>query len=267
MAAATRETQGCGVRSLLHLAFELGRRHWKLGFTTGLGQKPRYRTTVDGNLERLEEKVRGAKRRFGLPEESLKVSRYEAGRDGFWLHRYLMAQGIENHAVDSSSIEVPGRARRWKTDKLDLKSLLRLLIRYWEFGEEDAWSVVNARRWEDEDRRRLHRELETLRNERTERSNRIKSLLTTQGLKLSLRRDSPSASGKPGCGTERRSRWTFGLDSSGNGPSGRRWWRRSGLLSGNGRNGSGMPTAIRRSRRCAGSCRFAASGSRAPGSS
>lgn len=191
MAAPTREKQGTASRPTLHLALELGARHWKLGFTTGLGRKPRYRTIVASDVERLKEEIRGAKRRFGLPEDSLVVSCYEAGRDGFWLHRYLVAQGIENHVVDSSSIEVLRRARRRKTDRLDLKSLLRLLIRYWELGEEDAWSVVNAPSRADEDRRQLHRELETLRNERTARSNRIKGLLATQGVKIPLRRDFP----------------------------------------------------------------------------
>lgn len=186
MTATARQPEGTGSSSTLHLALELGSQHWKLGFTTGLGRKPRYRTIKARDLEALGEEIEAAKARFDLPADALVVSCYEAGRDGFWLHRYLVAEGVENHVVDSSSIEVPRKARRRKTDKLDLKSLLRLLVRYWSLGEEDAWSVVNVPRRVDEDRRQLHRELETLKEERTARGNRIRGLLATQGLKLDL---------------------------------------------------------------------------------
>lgn len=187
MAATTRQPKGTGSPPTLHLALELGRQHWKLGFTTGLGRKPRYRTIKARDVEALEEEIEAARRRFELSEEAPVVSCYEAGRDGFWLHRCLVDRGVENHVVDSSSIEVPRRARRRKTDKLDLKSLLRLLVRYWTLGEEDAWSVVNPPSRRAEDRRQLHRELEVLKNERIARGNRIRGLLATQGLKLELR--------------------------------------------------------------------------------
>lgn len=189
MPATARQQKGTHTSSTLHLAFELGKHHWKLGFTTGLGRKPRYRTIRAGDLEALEEEIGRAKARFDLPQEVAVVSCYEAGRDGFWLHRYLVDRGVENHVVDSSSIEVPRKARHRKTDRLDLKSLLRLLVRYWTLGEEDAWNVVNAPSRADEDRRQLHRELETLKVERTARGNRIKGLLATQGVRLKLRDD------------------------------------------------------------------------------
>jgi transposase len=118
------------------------------------------------------------------------VSCYEAGREGFWLHRYVLAQGIENHVVDSSSIEVNRRRRRRKSDGLDVRSLLRQLCRH-VGGERDVWSVVHVPSREPEDRRWLHREIETLTNERTARSNRIHSLLATQGLRLSLNSEFP----------------------------------------------------------------------------
>lgn len=187
MPATARRSQGRASPPTLHVAFELGKLHWKLGFTTGLGREPRYRTIRAGDLEALEEEIEAARDRFDLPEEAPVVSCYEAGRDGFWLHRYLVDRGVENHVVDSSSIEVPRKARRRKTDKLDLKSLVRLLVRYWTLGEEDAWSVVNPPSRAAEDRRQLHRELEVLTRERTERGNRIRSLLATQGLKIPLR--------------------------------------------------------------------------------
>jgi transposase len=118
------------------------------------------------------------------------VSCFEAGRDGFWLHRWLVSQGIDNQVVDSSSIEVNRRKRRRKTDRLDLGSLLRLLAR-WLAGEQDVWSVVNVAPPEAEDRRHLHRELEVLIDERTERTNRIPGLLATQRVRMKLTGDLP----------------------------------------------------------------------------
>jgi transposase len=104
----------------LLLAFELGERGWKLGFTAGMGQRPRVRQIPAGTVDRIIEEVGRAKRRLQLPPDTPVVSCYEAGRTGFWLHRWLLAHGVTNHVVDSSSIEVNRRARRAKTDRLDL---------------------------------------------------------------------------------------------------------------------------------------------------
>jgi transposase len=93
------------------------------------------------------------------------VSCYEAGREGFWLHRFLQAQGLSNHVVDSSTIEVNRRKRRAKSDALRVRKLLRMLMRY-HYGERQVWRVVNAPSVEAEDQRHLHRELETLKQER-----------------------------------------------------------------------------------------------------
>jgi hypothetical protein len=73
----------------LLLAFELGERSWKLGFTTGLGQRPRIRQVPAGAVDQVREEITRAKRRLKLPDDTPVVSCYEAGRDGFWLHRYL----------------------------------------------------------------------------------------------------------------------------------------------------------------------------------
>src|SRR2546422_10667796 len=89
----------------LLVAFELGERSWKLGFTTGLGQRPRIRQVPAGGIDRVLEEIGRAKRRFKMADEAAVVACYEAGRDGFWLHRWLVAQGITNSVVDSSSIE------------------------------------------------------------------------------------------------------------------------------------------------------------------
>jgi transposase len=109
------------------------------------------------------------------------VSCYEAGRDGFWLHRFLVSQDIESLVVDSSSIEVPRRKRRVKTDRVDVGKLYKLLLRH-QGGEPDVLSVVRVPSDRDEDDRRVHRELQRLQKERTQHSNRIRSLLVTHGI-------------------------------------------------------------------------------------
>src|SRR5438128_11474184 len=85
---------------VLHLAFELGWTHWKLAFTIGHGQRPRQRTIRARDLAALEREIAKAKKRFKLDGDTPVVSCYEAGRDGFWLHRYLTAHGIANVVVD-----------------------------------------------------------------------------------------------------------------------------------------------------------------------
>lgn len=190
MTASTRTMKGKGTEPVLYMAFELSDQWWKLGFTTDLGRRPWHRNVRARDLDGLEKMIEEARRRFGLAAATRVVSCYEAGRDGFWLHRWLRAHGIENHVVDSSSIQVDRRARRRKSDQLDVQALLRQLVRY-GMGDEDAWSVVNVPSRESEDRRHLHREIEVLTNERTERTNRIKSLLLTYGIKMPLGPDFP----------------------------------------------------------------------------
>jgi len=180
---ATRE--GCCTRSSprLQLAFELGWSQWKLAFTIGHGQPPRLRTIGARNLPTLLKEIGKAKRRFGLPDDAAVVSCYEAGRDGFWLHRWLTSQGITNVIVDSASIEVNRRKRRAKSDHLDATKLVSMLLRY-HAGESKVWSVVKVPDVADEDRRQLHRELIEVQDERTEHVNRIKALLAGQGIAL-----------------------------------------------------------------------------------
>jgi transposase len=99
-------------RPALFLAFALGVNQWQLGFTTGAAQRPRERNVPARNLESVREEIRRAKQRFGFPEDAQVISCYEAGRDGFWLHRWLVTQGMDTCVVDSSSIEVNRRRRR-----------------------------------------------------------------------------------------------------------------------------------------------------------
>jgi transposase len=166
----------------------LGNAQWKLGFTIGLGQQPRQRTIPAGDLVRLQQELAAAKKRFRLVEPVQVVSCYEAGRDGFWLDRYLRSEGIENVIVDAASIEVNRRARRAKTDRLDLGKLLSMLIRS-HSGEPKVWHVVQVPSLEQEDRRQLHRELLQLKQERTQHVNRLKGLLVSQGVRLVVKPD------------------------------------------------------------------------------
>jgi len=184
----TTRTTEYSTFSTLYLAFELGNEKWKLGFTIGLGQRPRERTSDAGDLPALQAEIRLAKKRFGLPHTARVLSCYEAGRDGFWLHRYLLARGVENLVVDASSIEVPRRAKRAKTDRLDLGKLLTMLIRF-DCGEKKVWSVVHVPSLEAEDKRHLHRELATLKTDRTRHINRIKGLLVGQGVRIPVKAD------------------------------------------------------------------------------
>jgi transposase len=129
------------------------------------------------------QEVAQAKRRFGLPESVPVVSCDEAGREGFWLHHFLTSHGITNHVVDSSSIEVNRRKRRAKSDALDVRKLVSMLIRF-HHGEGEVWRVVHVPTVEAEDQRHLHRDLETLKQERASTTTRIQGLLSSQGIRL-----------------------------------------------------------------------------------
>jgi len=177
---------------VLYLAFELSQKEWKLGFTVGFGQRPRIREIPARDIKRLQEEIKLAKARFHLPDTTAVISCYEAGRDGFWLHRCITSLGITNLVVDSSSIEVSRRARRNKTDRLDARKLVNMLIRYHN-GEYKVWSVVKVPSVAIEDYRQLHRELSSLKKERTQHINRIKGLLASQGTYLPV---TPSFPGK-----------------------------------------------------------------------
>ena len=170
----------------LYMALELSNKKWKLGFSNG--EKNRQVTIAAGDWVDLHTQMDLAKQKLRLAADCRIVSCYEAGRDGFWIHRGLEAEGIENHVVDSASIEVNRRNRRAKTDRIDVQALLRLLQRYWQ-GDREAMSVVRVPTLEQEDERRLHRERERLLKERGGHSARIKSLLVAHGIRLEIRSD------------------------------------------------------------------------------
>ena len=181
-----QETAGkyiAGISSVLYMSFELSDKKWKLGFSNGLAQKVRIRTIDAGDLSGVRAEIEKARKRFSLPGETRVISCYEAGRDGFWLHRFLESEVIENHVMDSASIETNRRKRRAKADSLDVDSLVRILIRY-DYGEKKVCSMLRVPTMEEEDRRQLHRELTALNKERNRTINRIRSLLVTQGIRI-----------------------------------------------------------------------------------
>jgi transposase len=169
----------------LYMALELGEKTWKLGFSRGVAQRPRLKEIPGRDTEAVKREIAAARERFGLPPEARVASCYEAGREGFWLHRFLLSIHVDNEVVDSSSIEVNRRKRRAKTDRLDAEKLLKMLIG-WCQGEEGVWSVLEVPSVEEEDARQLHRELEEMRHEQTAHVNRIKGLLASLGATIEV---------------------------------------------------------------------------------
>jgi transposase len=184
MNAATHGMEVNASAPVLYMALELSNKTWRLALSDGA--KRRQVVVPAADLLKLSEAVAKAKERFGMPASARVVSCYEAGRDGFWLHRHLRSIGIENQVVDAASIEVSRRLRHVKTDRLDGERLLVKLIRY-HTGERGGWSVVRVPSPEEEDARHLHRELERLKRERLAHRLRIQSLLVTQGVRLTIK--------------------------------------------------------------------------------
>ena len=165
------------------LAIELSKKSWIVAVNTPLSEKiSRY--TLKGcdwkGLLELIEKIRTrVARELNRPVEI--ISCYEAGYDGFWLHRLLEAHGVRNHVIDPASVQVDRRARRVKTDNIDVAQLLRSLMAYLR-GDPKVWSVVRVPSVAEEDDRRLHRERDRLVNERVQHVNRIKGLCAIHGI-------------------------------------------------------------------------------------
>ena len=165
------------------LAIELSKKSWIVAVNTPLSDKISRHTLKpsDGKelldlCERIRTRVaKETKKRVEM------VSCYEAGYDGFWLHRLLQAHDIRNHVIDPASLQVDRRARRAKTDRVDAERLLRSLMAYLR-GEPKVWSVVRVPSVAEEDDRRLHRERGRLINERIQHVNRIKGLLAIHGI-------------------------------------------------------------------------------------
>lgn len=164
----------------LYLSFELGDKTWKLTFGDSRCNPVRH-TTRAGDQAAVLQCIERAKARYAMAATAPVHSCYEAGRDGWWLHRWLKEQGVDNIVVDSASIEVNRRARRAKSDRLDGDKLLQMLLRH-RRGER-VWSVLHEPSVQAEDERRLHREGQRLTQEQTAHSNRIRALLVLHNLR------------------------------------------------------------------------------------
>src|SRR5262245_30034643 len=171
---------------VLYVALELGKKNWKLAMTSGFGRTAWLRTIAGGDMGAVERAVRSGRERFALPPQARIVSCYEAGRDGFWIHRALLALGIETRVVDSASIEVNRRARRTKTDRIDALKLVMMLVRVC-CGERYVWAEVRVPSAEAEAARHRSRERTALIEERTRLRNEIGSWLATCGCPVSRR--------------------------------------------------------------------------------
>jgi transposase len=165
------------------LAIELSKKSWIIAANSPLVDRiGRYSLEAcdwKGLVERIERIRMRVARELNRPVEV--ISCYEAGYDGFWLHRLLEAHGVRNYVIDAASLHVDRRARRTKTDHIDAVQLLRSLLAYLR-GEPKVWSVVRVPSVAEEDERRLHRERHRLIAERVQHVNRIKGLCAVHGI-------------------------------------------------------------------------------------
>lgn len=177
------DTPAAAEYATVYVAFELSKAKWGLGVLLPASQKLSRFTIDGGDLVALSAhlaKWRAKAEASGKPVRI--ISCYEAGYDAHWLHRWLTNQAVINYEMDPASIQVNRRARRPKTDRLDLEQLMNTLLRYLR-GEPKVCSIVRVPSPEEEDRRRTTRERQRLQKERTAHTNRITGLLHAQGIR------------------------------------------------------------------------------------
>ena len=175
----------------IHAALELSKNNWLLAIQAPGRDNPSLHPIKGGNAEGLMAKLDAARDRVAqLTGQTPKVTLcYEAGYDGFWLSRILEQRGIECRVMEPASLQVNRRARRVKTDRIDVESLLHTVIA-WCRGERHVCSMVVIPSVEEEDVRRSHRERDRLVRERTAHINRIKGLLFGQGIRgINVKKD------------------------------------------------------------------------------
>ena len=183
MQASTVDTPTAEYCGTIFVAIELSQKSWLV--TLHSPDRDRIsRHKLEGGdhagLLALIEKTRSrAEQKLGARVRV--ASCYEAGYDGFWLHRLLLAAGVMNFVFDAASIPVEQRGRRAKTDRIDGELLLRTLMAHLR-GEPRVVRIVKVPAVEQEDARRASRERERLVKEQTAHSNRIKALLRLQGM-------------------------------------------------------------------------------------
>jgi transposase len=168
----------------IFVSLELSRAVWLVTALLPGGNQKMSRHQVPGGdlaglLGRFAELQRKAHARTGQFAQIVVIQ--EAGLDGFWIHRALVSEGIESYVVDPASIAVSRRHRRAKTDRIDGEALVRTLLAY-KRGEPRVCAMVRVPTPDEEDRRRLCRELKTLVGERVRHVNRLKGLFFSQGI-------------------------------------------------------------------------------------
>ena len=183
MQASTAATLTIGDYGTIFVAIELSQKTWLVTLHSPDKDKiSRHRLEGGNHAELLaligRVRERAARALGGVPAM---VSCYEAGYDGFWLHRLLLAAGITNYVFDPASIAVDQRARRVKTDRIDGEKMLRTLMAYLR-GEPQVVRIVRVPSGEQEDARRASRERNRLIKEQTAHTNRIKALLRLLGM-------------------------------------------------------------------------------------
>ena len=168
----------------VHVAIELSSSSWLVAIRLPGAEKSRVRRIEGGDttglLALLADVRRQASTKLGAGVNV--ACCFEAGRDGFWLHWLLTAQGFASYVLEPTSILVNRRARRAKTDRLDAEGMLRVLAA-WLSGDRQVCSMVQVPTPEDEDAKRPHREREHLVQEKLRIENRIEALLFTQGIR------------------------------------------------------------------------------------
>ena len=180
---ATHKAYDTTPERVLCMACALREKTWTLGCPIGHGQQPRERTVAARHPARVLQAIAQAKSRCGLPATAPVVRGDEAGRDGCWRQRFLQAQGMTHPVVDASAIAVNRRQRRATSDGLDVRTLLRMLMRYAP-GDRAVWRVVPVPSVAAEDQRHLPRALATLQQARASPTPRIKGVRSRQGVKL-----------------------------------------------------------------------------------
>lgn len=185
----------------IQMALELSKKTWLLGVMLPGSQKISRYVIAGGDVPELTRQLQRARAKAEQVGKPVRIiTCYEAGYDGHWLHRWLGEQGIFNYEIDPSSIQVNRRARRAKTDRLDLDQLIRTLLAY-QRGEPRVCSMLRVPSVEDEDRRRRDRERQCLLKERTAHTNRIKGLLHAQGVRDAMPRQAGFIAGLAGLRT------------------------------------------------------------------
>lgn len=162
---------------------EMSQASWLVaGIVPGIERQPLKKLAADAEaLLQLVQRWRNEATRAGRKIKRIAVA-YEAGRDGFWLARWLRARGIEAYVIHSTSVAVPREHRRAKTDRLDTELLKRAFLG-WLRGERKHCSMVAIPTLEEEDAKRPNREHETLVGERTRLVNRMKAALARLGIR------------------------------------------------------------------------------------